>query len=83
MRLVVSADQLPPSLKIVSVVTTTDYGRILIGGSEFLLPQRSTYQAKDVFGGQAWNVTTFENCREFVGESVLKFGNPEPSPPPN
>jgi hypothetical protein len=76
MRLVVSADQLPPSLEIVSVVTTTDYGRISIGRSEFLLPQRSTYKAKDALGGQAWNVTTFENCREFVGESVLKFGDP-------
>jgi hypothetical protein len=81
MRLVVSADNLPPSLKLVSDVTTTDYRSILIGGSDFLLPERSTSEAKDVRGGQARNVMTFENCREFVGESVLKFDGTESSPP--
>jgi len=80
MRLVVSADNLPSSLMVVSDVITTDYRRILIGGSDFLLPERSTSEGKDARGGQTRNVTTFENCRQYVGESVLKFEDSAPPP---
>lgn len=82
MRFVVSADNLPASLRLDSDVTTTDYRSIPIGGSDFLLPERSVSEAKDVRGGQVRNVMTFENCREFVGESVLRFDGTETSPPP-
>jgi hypothetical protein len=82
MRLAVSADKLPPSLRVVSDVITTDYRRISIGGSDFLLPVRSTSEGKDGGGAETRNVTTFENCREYVGESVLKFRDTDPSPPP-
>jgi hypothetical protein len=80
MRLVVSADGLPPRLKIASDVTFTDYGLVSIGGSTFLLPARSIHEAKDVFGEEVRNVITFGNCREFVGESVLKFSDADSSP---
>jgi hypothetical protein len=80
LRLEVSADQLPRWLKVVSDVVITDYRRISIGGSVFLLPVRSTSEARDTRGGETQNVTTFENCREFVGESVLKFEENPPSP---
>jgi len=82
MRFVVLADNLPPSLKLLSDVTTTDYRSVSIGGRDFLLPEHSTSEAKDVRGAETRNVMTFENCREFVGESVLKFDGTE-SPPPN
>jgi len=80
MRLVLSGDNLPRSVGIVTDVTTTDYGGISIGGSVFLLPQRSTYQTTDLLGAQARNVMTFENCRQYVGESVLKFEDGAPPP---
>jgi hypothetical protein len=75
-RLAVSGVDLPPGLHMASDVTTTDYGQVSIGGSLFLLPLRSTYDARDIYGSQARNVTVFENCHEFVGESVVKFGGP-------
>ncbi len=80
MRLVVSADGLPPRLKMASDVTSTDYGLVSIGGSPFLLPVRSIHAGKDVFGEEVRNVITFENCREFVGQSVLKFSDADSSP---
>ena len=43
MRLVVSGDNLAARLWLTSVVTTTDYGQVPIGGKHFLLPVRSTY----------------------------------------
>ncbi len=82
MRLLVSADRLPPWLKMASDITTTDYGFVSIGGSTFLLPARSIHEAKDVYGEEVRNDVTFENCRKFVGESILKFSDAE-SPPPN
>ncbi len=73
MRLVVSADGLPRRLGMASDIATTDCGFVSIGGSPFLLPARSIPAGKDVFGAEIRNVITFENRREFVGESVLKF----------
>jgi hypothetical protein len=78
MRLIVSGDNLPLSLAIVSDVSTTDYTPTRIGGSLFLLPRDSTFQAKDKFGEEVRNMITFERCREFVGESTLKFGDALP-----
>jgi hypothetical protein len=72
-RLSASADDLPYDLKLASDVTTIDYGQVSIGGAFFVLPLRSNWEAKDIFGAQTRNVVTFENCHQFVGESVLKF----------
>ncbi|HTW63439.1 MAG TPA: hypothetical protein VME17_02435 [Bryobacteraceae bacterium] len=73
MRIVVSADEMPRSLGMKSHVTTTDYGRVVIGSTPFLLPVRSTFDGKHFRGAEDKNITTFEHCRQFVGESVLKF----------
>jgi len=80
MRLVVSSDRLAARLWLTSVVTTTDYGLVAIGAKQFLLPVRSAYEAKDLFGSEDPNTTRFENCHEFIGESVLKFEDSESSP---
>jgi hypothetical protein len=74
--LMVSADDLPPKLWLASDATTIDYGRLSIAGTPFLLPLRSMHAAKDLFGAEIRGVTRFDACHEFVGESVLKFGNP-------
>lgn len=73
MRMVVSAHQIPQSLGMKLHVTTTDYGRVFIGSTAFLLPVRSTFDGKHVLGAEDRNVITFEDCRQFVGESVVKF----------
>lgn len=80
MRIIVSGDKLPYRLRIASDVTTTDYGPIVIAGQQFRLPLRSTDEVRDVYGSEVRNLMTFENCREFVGESVLKFSDTEPTP---
>lgn len=82
MRLLVSADKLPAALEMKSDATTIDYGRVPIAGTAFLLPVRSTYDGKDIFGAEDRNIMTFERCRKYVGESVLKFEESAP-PSPN
>jgi hypothetical protein len=81
MRLVVSADNVPPAIRISSDVTAIDYGQVQIADKPFLLPVRSGYEVTDGFAYNARNLTTFEHCHQYIGESVLKL-DPEPAPPP-
>jgi len=81
MRLVVSADNVPPAIRISSDVTAIDYGQVQIADKPFLLPVRSVYEVTDGFAYNARNLTTFEHCHQYIGESVLKL-DPEPAPPP-
>ena len=78
MRLSISAD-LPPQLKMEYDLTMIDYAPVSIGGTLFPLPLRSRWETKDTFGLEARNVTSFENCHQFIGESVLKFGDAQSS----
>ncbi len=80
MRLIISADDLPPQLKMAYDLSIIDYGPVSIGGTRFPLPLRSKWETKDVFGEEARNITTFASCHEFIGESVLKFDDAESAP---
>ena len=70
MRLIVAADDLPPRLAMKSDVTTIDYSPISIGGTAFLLPLRSKWEALDKFGIRG---AELQNRHDFIGESILKF----------
>jgi len=76
MRLDVAGQDFPRRIEITADVTTSDYGPVSIGGQRFLLPLESRWQTKDSAGSEARITTTFQNCHEFVGESLLKFGDP-------
>lgn len=72
-RLVVVAADLPPGLEIAADVTSIDYRPVTIAGKQFVLPIRSVWATNDVFGSEVRSTMTFGRCREYVGESVLKF----------
>jgi len=75
MRLELVVDAIPPYLGVAAASDAMDYSRVDIGGSSFLLPQRSELDMTDLDGRENRNRTRFTGCRQFTGESTLKFGD--------
>jgi hypothetical protein len=84
LRLEVHVDDVPAPVEVTRSSTTIEYGRSRIGGTEFVLP---TFGEMTIVSaaGEERNRTKFENCRQYVGESVVSFGDlpaaPEVSKP--
>ena len=72
-RLVVHADQLPPSLNACESTTTLEYGIVRLNNSEFVLPKNVRLLVVNANGGEFDNRTVFSSCHEFLGESKLNF----------
>jgi hypothetical protein len=75
LRLEVEADALPEKLDLRQVTDTMEYKRTRIGGGDFLLPSASEAVMVNLRGDANRNMMRFSACREFTGESTLKFGN--------
>jgi len=76
-RLEVVAEEIPPYLGVTSAGDKVTYGWVKIGESEFLLPVES--ELTMVSNGQEnRNYTRFTSCRQYTGESVLRFDDPQP-----
>jgi len=74
-RLVVDADDFPPG-EVCHLVQAMEYQRVRIGASEFTLPSVTTMTALYLNGEETRNETRFTQCREYVGESTISFGEP-------
>ncbi|HME09479.1 MAG TPA: hypothetical protein VKG25_20635, partial [Bryobacteraceae bacterium] len=72
-RLEVIVDAIPPFLGISAASNTVEFASVEIGGTSFRLPRQTELRITDQFGRENRNQTTFQNCHEFKGESVLKF----------
>jgi hypothetical protein len=73
MRLEVRATEIPPELKLRSAGETMQYGHARIGASEFLLPMSSELSMADTMGHESRNLTRFEACKQYTGESTVHF----------
>lgn len=82
MRLELAVDDIPPYLGLASTTNAMDYGRVEIGGSEFVLPQNSDLSMVELNGAESRNHTHFSACRQFSGQSALSFSDIPPGPPP-
>jgi hypothetical protein len=82
MRLEVYADDIPRELKISQASDKMVYQRARIGDSAFLLPQSSELSMVDEAGNESRNRTRFDECRQYLGESVVRFGEPDSTPAP-
>jgi hypothetical protein len=69
----VRADNPPAELKLRSASEIIHYSRMRIGESDFLLPVESDLTMVDGGGGESRNVTRFENCRQYAGNSEIRF----------
>ena len=92
-QLVVETDQFPPGETASRVEHTMDYKRVKIGNGDFLLPEVSTMRVLYQTGAKSLNETRYSDCREYVGESTIRFDDDaeppaapqpvaKPSPPP-
>jgi hypothetical protein len=82
-RIEVIADDIPLELHLARAEDRVEYARTQIGSSEFLLPSASELTMVDLDGSENRNQVRFESCRQFAGESVLSFDDPDSSSSPN
>ena len=73
LRLEFEAEDIPNNLDLSRTASRMDYARRKIGDSEFLLPLSSDLTLVDLRGNEHRNRATFSDCRQFVGESSLRF----------
>ena len=81
MRFEMAADDIPPVLDLASASESIDYRRVVVGNSRFLLPHVSELRMKDIRGYQVRNLTTYQDCRQFVAGSTLSFEGADSSMP--
>ena len=80
LRLVVRTAPLPAKTEACYASTTLDYARVRLHDRDFLLPSESVLRIFRTDGGESENRITFSNCREFLGESTIRFGVPPALP---
>jgi hypothetical protein len=80
-RLEVVADQFPEG-EACRVVDTMDYTTVKIGSGDFMLPEVSAMDVLYSNGDLARNETRFSGCREYVGESTIRFDDPDDTASP-
>ena len=76
-QLIVEADQFAVDDEVCRVRHSLRYSRVKIGGGDFMLPEVSTMDALYRNGAESLNDTRFSDCREYVGESTIRFDDVE------
>jgi hypothetical protein len=79
-RLEIKTDQIPQLLGVRSVKEVVQYATVQIRDSGFLLPVHAELLTSDTAGTVSRNDLTLERCREYSGESTVKFGAPVETP---
>lgn len=77
-RLEIMVDEIPPQVRIRTAGSTLTYALARIGEAEFLLPQISDLFIVDKNGRESRNLTRFDRCRQYSGESSVSFADPAP-----
>lgn len=75
-ELEVDAEEIPPSLSLQSAKSRMIYRTVRIGEKDFSLPETAELLMTDLQGNESRNLTTLSGCREYTGESVLRFDEP-------
>lgn len=73
LRLDVQTDQIPPHVQLTSDTNVMEYARLPIGESDFLLPKFSELRMTQPDGAVSRNRVSFDGCRQYMGESVIRF----------
>ena len=75
----VVADDLPPVLMLKRASDFMHYGRQRIGEGDFLLPISSEMSMVGLDGAESRNKVSFSGCRQYSGDSVVRFDEVEPT----
>jgi hypothetical protein len=73
-RLRVRTDELPPATSLCETQSTLDFGMVRLAANDYLLPRITHQRFIGRDGGESENTVTFSACREYLGESVVSFG---------
>jgi len=74
-QLEIKADRMPSNIRV-RFEEKIRYNLVRIRDSEFLLPRHAELAVSDSEGNYSLNATSLEQCREFVGQSVVTFQTP-------
>ena len=81
-RLTVRTGELTTTTGHCEATTSVDFVRMRIGSSEYLLPRESVLETIRRDAAEARNITRYASCREFTGESIVRFEGLEETPEP-
>lgn len=79
-RLDLVADDVPADLGLSRITDRMDYALVRIGEGSFLLPASSELITSRIDGQEHRNQVRFSSCRQYAGESVLSFEDPDEDP---
>ncbi len=74
-RMDVATAELPKETGSCRTMNHMEYVLVRIGASQFPLPKQGRQRFLDIAGNEAENTTTFAACREYLGESTIRFGD--------
>ena len=77
----IEANEIPRDLETLQADEHTEYARVRIGNSDYLIPVTSETMLMDPKGEIFRNHITFARCREYAGESTVTFTEPGADPP--
>lgn len=75
-RITALSDVLPEQTGYCQVSKQLNYTRLRIGGADTLIPNEATSTAIDRDEVEMSSTSAYSSCREYVGESVLRFDDP-------
>ena len=75
-ELTVEAIDLPPESRTCWVATEMKYRKLHLGDADFLLPEVSMLTLRDLSGTEGENETRYTSCRQYLGESTVRFDDP-------
>ena len=73
-RVDLKVNRIPAQVGVRQIHESLHYNKLIIGKSEFDLPSRSELNAFDEMGNVSLNMIKLDGCREFAGESVVRYG---------
>jgi hypothetical protein len=80
-RLIIRTGSLPAESRACELTRTVTYGRTRLHEADFLLPAEARVSVVHTDGTVAENIISYSACREFHGESILRFDQKPETPP--
>ena len=74
-------DQIPAHVRVAALASSIEYGKFRLGSSDALLPRSAQSVLAEPSGSQSRNTIEFSHCRQYLGESVITYGEPVPESP--
>ena len=75
-RVDLKVNRIPSNVGVRSIEKSMHYRLIRVANADFLLPGKTELAATDDLGNYSLSMIRLDQCREFTGESTIKYGAP-------